>query len=334
MSSPAPRDRLREQTRQASSRHAEMRARLARRSGEPAAPGDVFAVDAGGDLASEWVILARDPDGRVLAVPADGLSFAGSADVEISDAAPAGFMVLRCRLGAWLTADVFDPAARTGVLDSGDVARAWRRWSEVEAGELTATILASEVDEDPEYEDWVNEVLLPARRALLRRTKSARPPVRRRSLRHRPLALIAASIAIVVTAGLAVRLADLDRRLDEARRGSAVVNPVIAVLEPPSEVRGAGGEIVIPERASHVILFLPLRGATSSPEYRIEISVAESGQEIWTGEGLAPERPGEIRAGVPAALLPAGEYRLRLLGREDGELRLAMEYVMNVRRRQ
>lgn len=141
------------------------------RAGRPQ-PGDVFVIDQPGELAVEWVILDRDPqDGhRLLAAPADGYSLAGSGDVAVSDSALSGPLVVRCAHAAGgLDAAVFLAGVRVGVLDAEDVARARRRWAEIRDGTLTPSRRAREVDDDPDYREWLAVVVEPARLDLIDR---------------------------------------------------------------------------------------------------------------------------------------------------------------------
>lgn len=142
-----------------------------RRSGPPR-PGDVFVIDQPGEIAVEWVILGCDPhDGhRVLAAPADGYAPAGSGDVTVSESAPSGPLVVRCGHAAGgLDAAVFPAAARVGALDPEDVDRARRRWSEIRDGALRPSRRAREVDDDPDYREWLAAVVEPARLDLIGR---------------------------------------------------------------------------------------------------------------------------------------------------------------------
>lgn len=142
-----------------------------RRTGPPK-PGDIFVIDQPGDVAVEWVILDRDPrDGhRVLAAPADGFALAGSGDVAVSESAPSGPLVVRCgHAASGLDAAVFAAAARVGALAPEDVARARRRWSEIRDGTLSPSRRAREVDDDPDYREWLAAVVEPARLDLVGR---------------------------------------------------------------------------------------------------------------------------------------------------------------------
>ncbi|MCP4547132.1 MAG: hypothetical protein GY835_11755 [bacterium] len=176
---------------------------LAGERARPPALGDVYVLDPTRDFHIEWVLVANDPADPdcFLAVPADGNFLAGSADLELGDDSAVGSLRLRCRFGTWIDATLLKPELRVGVLGSDEVSRARQKWREVGDGVLTAPVLAREVDDDPEYKDWVEEVLIPARRALLEAQAAviARP---RRPPRY-TFYRIAASIVLMLGGGLA-----------------------------------------------------------------------------------------------------------------------------------
>lgn len=177
--------------------------------------GELVLFPETADLPVEWAVLGRDPDrpGLVLVVPADTYTKAGTADVEVSEGSPVAPLTLRCAFGTWIGEARLSTARRTGdVLDSQDVSAARRVWEARERGEPVGSLLAEEVDADPEYQDWIEDVLVPARVAL-----AAAPvvPVRRRpTFFGNPLAL-AASVLLMVSLGLTGGLIWQDRRLED-----------------------------------------------------------------------------------------------------------------------
>ncbi len=163
------RARLQKATRRAVRRYAAVQVMVESLIDKPLEPGDLFVLRAAAAFDVEWAAIARHPahPQRLLVVPADGCSLVGSTDVEVSESAPCGPLVLRCRFGRWLGAAAFDPPTRVGVLDPGDVARARFKWSEIEKGDDLAPA-GRGADEDPDYQDWVADVLVPACLALAR----------------------------------------------------------------------------------------------------------------------------------------------------------------------
>lgn len=175
--------------------------------------GDVVVLRRTQDYDVEWAVLASDTEvseeGRLLVVPADGLPWVGSADVEVPDSAASGGMVLRCRFGGWIEAAHFVDAILTASLAEEDVERARTRHAEVESGGWEGSILAREVDEDLEYQDWLRETVEPAWRTLLptasspkvvspvARQEDTNPKLRRRFAMRHALALAATLVFAV-----------------------------------------------------------------------------------------------------------------------------------------
>lgn len=164
-------------------------------------------------LPVEWAVLGRDPahPGQILVVPADTNTQAGTADVDATGSvAP---LTLRCAFGVWVPESRLAVAPRAeGTLAPEDVTAARRVWEARERGEPAGSLLAEEVDADPEYRDWIEDVLVPARAAL-----AAAPvvPLRRRpQFFGNPYAL-AASVLLMVTLGLTGGLLWQDRRLHD-----------------------------------------------------------------------------------------------------------------------
>jgi hypothetical protein len=178
----------------------------------PPQPGDLYILAETEDFPIEWAVLDRRGGDRekLLAVPADTNPLAGSADVEVLANEPGGSLSLRCRFGLWLDATEFDPARHTGTLAPEAVARALETQAALQTGDLAVWPLAWEVDADPEYQDWVREVLVPAHAAVARpvaEEESAAPspvlPFRRQWTAFGNPYALAASILLMVTLGLA-----------------------------------------------------------------------------------------------------------------------------------
>ena len=179
----------------------------AQKTDRPPAPGDVYVLEQTKDYSLSWVVVAGDPaeSGRLLAVPADGNLLVGSADVAVPEDSPMGLLNLRCRFAGWIDADKLDPHLRLGVLERGDVERARRKWLEMADGALTGTVLEQEVDEDPEYQEWVTTVLVPARRALFGPVPDAKP-VKRKPRSPAGLSLVRWSYPLAAAAAVLLAL--------------------------------------------------------------------------------------------------------------------------------
>lgn len=167
-------------------------AEMGHRPGDRAEAGDLFVLRQSEHLPVEWAVLESKPamgDGAaadgpakdgpagdaptaattmLLAVPADTNPLAGSADFELPSESPAAPLTLRCGFGVWLAETDLDLSRRTGRLGE----EALRRARQVQAATIARVPLAAtpaqlEVDADPEYQEWVEKVLVQARRAVI-----------------------------------------------------------------------------------------------------------------------------------------------------------------------
>ncbi|MCP4654812.1 MAG: hypothetical protein GY856_05265 [bacterium] len=305
-----------------------------RRGSEPPAPGDVVVLERTARFDVEWAVLSRDPEdlARLLVVAADGQPLVGSADVEIPISSPAGPLTLRCRFGGWIDAGRLTSPTHTGSLSAEDLARARQRRNEVERDAVAGSVVTQEVDDDPEYLDWVAETLEPAWHALAaggrvatasgpetRRPRSRRRQWGSRRVGLRPLAL-AATLILALGGGLFQRQhRQHQQELEEMRRRSFVVNPaVVTLLQDQRSVLQEPMDVRLPTGASHVVFFfLP---SISDPEagYRAELLDPDTDELLWASDELREVRR-ELRIGLPTGLLSPGEYRLRIFKLGDGE---------------
>jgi hypothetical protein len=365
----------------------------------PPEPGDLFVFAETAGFPIEWAVLdvQAGGHGELLAVPADTNPLAGSADVEVPAGEPGGPLNLRCRFALRLDALRFDPARRTGALESEAIARALRKRADLESGEVHASPLAYEADADPEYEDWVREVLVPAHAALSQpAAEDVRPtqasvvqPLRWTTLGN-PYAL-AASILLMVTLGLAggllwqtrrisdlagerrrteeehrrdrerfagklrkaeeehrreiverdrqaaariqedrERIADLEKRLNDAGRVQPLVNSPFVWLSPKDPVRGDPDVVPLPPGARYLFLILTVADLQPYPEYRLEIQKKDTGKAVWNASGLHQTGTLAVSVALPRDLLPPGDYRLRLFGLREGKAQTVGEYEMRI----
>jgi len=279
-------------------------------NGMPPQPGDLFVLAATADLPVEWAILDRRPGkaaGELLAVPADTRALAGSADVEVPAELSGGPLSLRCRFGVWLDATLFEPELRSGALTPDIVAEALQRFRRLEAGDLEASPLAEEVDADPEYADWIQEV--PERARTL--AAAARPAVAQRSSpavswtsAHR-LAAVFALLAV----GLSIWVVLLRREVGQ------LSEPIFDI--PGNEVvLGAGNRgdsvLEIPRGESHVLLVLVVDDGIAPREGRFEI-VDAGGREVWRSRRVHLIPAKEFKLFLTRARLPDGGYRIRIV---------------------
>lgn len=117
------------------------------------------------------------------------------------------------------------------------------------------------------------------------------------------------------------------------------LNPPQRSVEPPMLTRGgptlaAEGEVPeveVPAGARHFLLVLASSSVASHPashpEYRLEIR-NELGEEIWSGGGFSRSDDGSFVVVLSPRFLPAGDYRLRVIGigGEAGELPFEEEF--------
>ena len=196
---------------------------------QPPQLGDLFVVPESGEAPLEWALLERRPEPAegFVAVPADSVPLVGSGDVEVPPGAPAAPLTLRCHHTVILDKYLLASDRRTGTLEPGLITRALEMRRAIENRTYVASPLAEEVDQDPEYRDWIEEVITPARTRLLERASRERPPGTERVPR-RTWAL-AATVLIALGLGTAggllwqrdhVRLLEEDRQ--RAERALAV----------------------------------------------------------------------------------------------------------------
>src|SRR6185436_16195976 len=101
-----------------------------------------------------------------------------------------------------------------------DVTIARRTWEALERGEPVGSLLAEEVDAETEYQDWIEDVLVPARAALTVAAAAVSPsssvvPLRRHpTFFGNPFAL-AASVFLAVSLALAGGLLWQDQRIED-----------------------------------------------------------------------------------------------------------------------
>lgn len=282
--------------------------------------GDVYLLPATSDFPIEWAVLDAGPGiARPLLVPADAQPLVGHADCVVPSSEPGAPRTLRCGFGLRVPETAFDPQTwkRTGSLSPETLRQARQRHRE--ASETSD--LQGSADEDPEYLNWVAEVLEPAREALEAASPAEVIELRPRSASWNPLANpwpVAASVLFMVSLGALGGLWWQHRELTELRRS--------AVLAPPDFDIQAGERgwqrVEVSPGDSHVLLFLhaPEDGFSTRDPYRLVISRLRPRnvqEEIWRNEILAQVNT-RIFLVLPADLLPSGDYYFRLEVPESG----------------
>jgi hypothetical protein len=298
---PRRRERLAQATRERSEELA--RARQPGNTG-PAAPGDLFVLPATSDFPVEWAVLERGPGDLWLAVPADAGPRAGSADVAVPAGEPGGPLSLRCGFAVSLDAGLLSPELRTGRLAGDTVTEALHRIRRAESGALEPSPLAEEVDADPEYQDWVRDVLEPARERAAdagRRTVSTAAGgwmIRR----------VAAALALI-SVGLGFWVFRLQQEVDRLSEPVLVESAGDSFLL-GEEVRG-GATLRVRRDATHIVLRMSLDPSFAPQEGYVEIA-RRSREPVWRS-GLVRLAPGrDLALIILHDQLPYGDYRVRV----------------------
>jgi hypothetical protein len=128
---------------------------------EPPRAGDVLLHPALRALPVQWAVISSESGDDLKVVPADTGSMVGSGDVALADLPGVGRVTARCRFVQPLSPAALAGAQRSGRLSAEGLARIERRRSELGAGRK-GSFTEIETDEDPEYEDWLADVVEPA----------------------------------------------------------------------------------------------------------------------------------------------------------------------------
>jgi hypothetical protein len=160
-----PRERARKGLGEALARVGRERTREEERGPEPW-PGDLFVLPETATFGVEWLVVLRERQGLCRVVAADANPLLGCADVALPAEAAIGPLSVRSAVEAVVEVASLRRGARTGTLAAEDLDRVRRRREELAAGAVADPRLGPHGEPDPEYEDWLDEVLLPARAAL------------------------------------------------------------------------------------------------------------------------------------------------------------------------
>lgn len=294
-------------------------------------------------------------------VPADVMPLIGSADVAVPAASPTGPLSLRCAFGLWLATERFDGRQRIGSIDLEIVERAAAKQQALTAAEPIGSAEEQEIDVDPEYLDWLDE-LAGARQSLTGEglagegpagesvageghagksstasiDRAERAPVSWQRRLSTPIALAASlllALSMALTGGLIVERRenrDLRRQLEGLTESA--VNLPFAWLE-SRQARGEMQDLVLPAdtTAFLLVLSLPL-GEPEGAEYRLDLFADGSEELVASYDALRRVAVSELTVLLRRASMPSGEYRLRLSRRGEAEqeigtygLRLSVE---------
>jgi cell division protein FtsB len=323
-------------------------------------PGDLFAPPELGEFPAEVAIVEHDPAaGRFRVVPVDDYPQVGGNDVEFRLDDLGSLARARCDLALWLDASRLNVASRTGALPLMALDEIRRKSDAIAAGTVRVSLYEEEVDSDPDYRRWKDQVLKSALAAL------EQPKARWRVLPWRSLAA-----AMVLLAGawwglrqvnemrhrleargeeiarleaeatsLRAENRDLDARSQALERyvravGSEAVQPNLpfAFLN-YSSVRRGEHTVLVAEGAGSIALVVEVVDPEPYQHYGLRIVDRESGREVLGQDGLELESGNLLSLGLPASLLPPGDYQVTLSGFRDGAARALEEgFLLHVRR--
>lgn len=158
-------DDLRPQIDDALKKWANVEARIARASDLPAAV-DVYTFADTAAEGIEWAVVLHHADDPSLwfLVPFDQNPLVGTWDVATSEHSEAGPGTLRCGRGIWVHADDVLVGERSGFLEANDIRAARLRLEAMLAGDVGRVTFRAEVDDDPDYLEWLDEVTHAAQR--------------------------------------------------------------------------------------------------------------------------------------------------------------------------
>jgi hypothetical protein len=143
-------------------RHADEHARSMARGPEPW-PGDLYVLAETAGFPVEWLVVERTASGRCRLVAADTDPALGSTDVLVPVEVEGGPLSVRCAVSVQVGVETLRRGDRTGTVAPEVLEPVRRRLEELAAGSP-----APRLDEpDSGLEDWLDEVLAPARAALL-----------------------------------------------------------------------------------------------------------------------------------------------------------------------
>ena len=139
--------------------------KIAERGALPVA-GDLYVFSATAELGVEWAIVVQHVDDAALwfIVPFDQNSMAGTWDVVVTESSEGGPGTLRCGRGIWIHAEDLTIGLRSGFLESWYIEKAKSRLAAMVAADCDDPFVRPEVDDDPDYQEWLDEVTAAAER--------------------------------------------------------------------------------------------------------------------------------------------------------------------------
>ncbi len=332
-----PKVRSREALRKAMDRYGQERARAAARGPEPW-PGDLYVLAETAGFPVEWLVVERRP-GRCRLVAADTNPILGSSDVPVPAELEGGPLAVRCAMSLEVGVETVRRGERTGTVAAEILEPVRRRLQEVAAGSLAPRAGAGE-EPEPGLDHWFDEVLAPARAALLPPRLAATGPPRRFGRLAAGAAFLLLLVALGGVSALAWRsqrreqqaLRDVERLVEERRELEAAHQRQLAVLRqaqtrrppvPPPPAREPLRPLANPLVNLAYASFYP--GETRGTQREIAVP-AESTYlflQFYVGQEPCKEYGLEITpGGAPAAALTV--RGLRPLSGRDQEVSVAV----------
>lgn len=150
---------VRAQTGAALEKCARTQARI-RQSAVTPSPGDLYAFPLTAAEGIEWAVVLRHRDDPQIwaIVPYDQYPLYGTWDVAMSPESDASPGTLRCGYGIWAYAEDMVIGERSGFLEAEDVHQARLRLGVMVGADEKLITIRPEVDDDPDYEEWSNEL--------------------------------------------------------------------------------------------------------------------------------------------------------------------------------
>lgn len=268
----------------------------------PAEAGDVFVLAATAQHPVEWLLLERrSPSGPFLAVPADSHPFLGSRDLEAESST--GPLHLRCEAGVWVEPEALLPDRRSGTVGAEDLQRARQKLEETAREGFRPDPFLEEVDLSPEYEEWMREVIRPARAAAgpaanVQRFPPSTPapiPFARPARRAAPPRLWAAAAAVffLLSSGLVFWTLRQRQTLEGLEARSRALESELA-----TERAGREGERRTAEAARGQALVGEGRARELSERVAALEKKLEAGDRPWLNPPVAILQPAEVMRGT------------------------------------
>lgn len=288
-------------------------------SGTGPAPGDLYVSEESAAYPVQWLVLGPDPErpGRLEVVATDSSPLAGSADVKVPATVPGGPLTLRSRFRVSVEPRHLAPENRVGSLPESFLLRVRERAAVLASGAYQPTVLEEEADADPEYREWVAEVLKPAQAALAAggRSRSSEREPKTRPTGDWPRAL--AAVFLMTSIGLSVWVVELRREVDFLSAPEVVSEPVEVVVGDPPRT---SLDISISPGARYVLIEFTLQAdQLGFDRYRLGLRDMAGRELLANPAQLHPEK-GVLRLLLPLARLPMGEYTLTVQGESRGSL--------------